>query len=304
MAMQQLTLPGQIVKKHNELIRSKINISNQTASRILACLVACIRHEDTKFNDSYSVPISSYFRDDGGIYKQVRDACRELATATVETEWPDPENPDGDPILLLMPFFTSIKYRRGYVQAKFNQEMSGFLLQLRQCFTQYNLMDYLTLPSLYSQRIFELLKSWGNMPEVVFSVAELHRLLDTPASFRLDFRQFRVYVLEKAHKDIHAKTQLRFEWEPVKVGRSVEAIRFLFGPKRKALAKAETQKAKEEKKRRLENERWMKAYNCALSKAGNCLTQDNKPIICKSCLKLNFCADLRRSGKKKFAPTN
>lgn len=304
MAMQQLTLPGEIVKKHNELVRSKISIGSKTASRILACLVACIRHDETQFKDTYTVPIKSYLPDDEGgkIYKLAREASKELASATVETEWPDPENPGGEPIFHVMPFFTSIRYRKGNVEAKFNKEMSGLLLELRACFTQYNLLEYLTLPSTYSQKLFEILKSWSNTPEVVLPVAELHRLLDTPVSFRADFRQFRTRVIEKAHKDIHEKTSLRFEWEPVKAGRSVEAIRFLFAPGRKALAEAETKKAKEEKRRRVENDRWKRAYNCALGKAGNCSQQDNKPIICKLCQHFRFCADLLRNGGKPFNP--
>ena len=215
MAMQQLTLPGEIVKKHNELVRSKINIASKTASRILACLVASIRHDDTRFKDAYIVPVKDYLpRDEddkgGSQYKQVKAACRELIGATVEKEWPDPDNPDGAPIFHTMPFLTSIKYRKGNVEAKFNPEMSELLLQLRGFFTEYNLFDYLILPSAYSQRLFELLKSWAGLPEVVLSVAELHHLLDTPASFRADFRQFRTRVLEKSHKDITEKTSFRF----------------------------------------------------------------------------------------------
>ena len=88
MAMQQLTLPGGIVKKHNKLVRSKISIGSKTASRILACLVACIRHDETQFKDTYTVPIRSYLPDDEGgkIYKLAREASKELASATVETE--------------------------------------------------------------------------------------------------------------------------------------------------------------------------------------------------------------------------
>ena len=295
MAMQQLTLPGEIVKKHNELVRSKINIASKTASRVLACLIACIRHDDTQFKETYSVPISNYLQDEGGmIYRQAREACKELVGATVETVWPDPDNPDGDPILILFPFFSSIKYRKGIVQAKFNPEMSVLLLQLRKRFTQYNLIEYLNLPSIYSQRLFEILKSWARTPEVILSVAELHRLLDTPASFKADFRQFRVHVLEKAYKDIHDKTSLRFEWEPIKAGRSVEAIRFLFAPDRKAIAEDEMKNAKEEKRRRLENQRFLAAIECAKAKKGECDTQDNKRIVCKLCIAKDFCADIRR----------
>jgi len=308
MAMQQLTLPGEIVKKHNDLVRSKINISSKTASRILACLVACIRHDDTRFKESYSVPIKDYLPpDEGGgkggrQYKLVKEACRELITATIEKEWPDPDNPDGDPIFLVMPFLTSIKYRKGNVEAKFNPEMSELLLQLRGFFTEIDLMEYLTLPSFYSQRLFEILKSWSGLPEVVLSVAELHRLLDTPDSMRADFRQFRVYVLEKAHKDIREKTKLRFEWEPIKAGRSVEAIRFLFAPGRKAIAEATANKAKADKQRRLNNQRMIAAVECAKAKKGECTTMDNKRIVCKLCAKEDFSGDIRRRGGKPFNP--
>lgn len=109
--------------------------------------------------------------------------------------------------------------------------MAPFLLDLQQCFTQYSLTEYLKLPSVYSQRIFEILKSWSGKPEVILPVSELHRLLDSPDSFQANFAEFRRRVLEKAHKDITEKTSFRYEWEPVKIGRSVEKIRFIFSSK-------------------------------------------------------------------------
>lgn len=222
--------------------------------------------------------------------------CRELAKATAEIEEPDPDG--SHPYLRLYTFFSSITYRKGVIEARFNWEMKPLLLDLRRCFTQYNLMEYLTLPSIYSQRLFEILKSWANAPEVILSVEELHRLLDTPPSFRADFKAFRVRVIEKAHKDIQEKTSLRFEWEPMKAGRSVVAIRFLFAPGRKAIAEAETKKAQEEKRRRLQNQRVIKALECAKAKGGECETQDNKRLVCKMCREFQFCEELRRKTPK------
>lgn len=80
------------------------------------------------------------------------------------------------------------------------------------------------------------MKSWANCPEIVIPLAELHDMLNTPDSLRPDFAQFRRRVLEKAHKDIHAHTSLRFEWEPVKQGRGVVAVKFFFAAGRKAIA--------------------------------------------------------------------
>lgn len=291
--MQQLTLPGEIVKKRNELVRSKISISNAEGSRILASLIACVRHDDTQFKDTYRVPVKDFISDQGGgSYARIKAVCRELAKATAEIEEPDPDGPH--PIFRIYTFFSSLIYRKGIVEARFNQEMQPLLLDLRRCFTQYNLMEYLTLPSLYSQRLFEILKSWSNTPEVILPVAELHRLLDTPDSFRKDFAAFRRFVLQKAHKDILAHTSFRYDWEPVKVGRSVEKIRFIFSAKRQALAQEVQEDAKEDKRRRLQAQRMRRALECAKAKQGDCSVMDNKPIVCKACRQFGFCEELRR----------
>lgn len=302
MAMQQLTLPGEIVKKHNELVRSKITIDNKTSARILACLIAAIRHDETHFKEAYSVPVKDYLPpDEGGgkggkQYRLVKEACSQLAKATFEREWPDPDPNATEPIFEVVPFFTSVRYRKGLVSAKFNPELSSLLLQLRGLFTELNLIEYLALPSTYSQRLFEILKSWSGLPEVVLPIAELHRLLDTPPSFRANFKALRVYVLEKAHKDITEKTLFRFEWEPIKAGRSVEAIRFIFSAKRQALAQEMQDNAKEDKRRRLQVQRMHRALECAKAKDGDCRAMDNKPIVCKACRQFGFCEELRRKS--------
>lgn len=302
MAMQQLTLPGNFVKKDNRLIRSKINITSQTAGRILASLIACVRYDDREFKGSYSIATKNYIPDDSGRgYKRIKDACKELLSAHVEIE-NSSSNSNTNPKLKLMPFFSVINYEEGIITASFNSHMADFLLMLQELFTEYNLIDYLKLPSIYSQRIFEILKSWDDKPEKSISLSELHRMLNTPESLQKNFAQFRRWVLEKAHKDIHEKTSLRFEWEPVKAGRSVESIRFLFSPSRKAIAAEETNKAKEAKKKRLETQRISRALECAKAKKGECDTQDNKRLVCKMCLQWKFCDDLRRHGGKPFDP--
>ena len=293
MGTQQLTLPGEIVKKDNRLVRSKITISNVEASRILANLVACIHTDDKTLKRVYRVAVKDFLADTSGRgYARVKGLCRELAQATVELEEPDPDGPH--PIFETGAIFSRIVYRKGIVEAEFNGHMAPFLLDLQQCFTQYSLIEYLKLPSIYSQRIFEILKSWSRMPEVIISMAELHRMLDSPSSFRANFKEFRRWVLEKAHKDITAHTSFWYEWEPVKAGRSVEAIRFLFAPGQKAIAEEAQQKAKADKQRRLQAQRMGRALDCAKAKGGDCRTMDNKPIVCKACRQMGFCDELRR----------
>ena len=303
MAKEELSVPGTLVKKSNSIIRTRITVQSVEASRILAHLIACIRTDDEKLQQAYSVAAKDIIPYIGGEnYKRIKGTCKELAAAFAETEEPDPDGPH--PIFTAQPFFTRIRYKKGVITATFNPFMQPYLLELKGCFTVYNLTEYLSLPSLYSQRIFEITKSLANSRdgEAIVSMTDLHRFLDSPASLRANFKDFRIRVLEKAHKDITEKTSFRFEWEPVKVGRSVEKIRFIFNGGKKALAQKEQEKAKEEKAKRLQAQRIRRALECAKLKQGDCRKMDNKPIVCKVCRYFGLAEDILRNGGKQFDP--
>ena len=288
MSTKELPIPGTIVKKSNSIIRTRITLKDVEGSRILAHLIACIRTDDVQLKEAYAVSAKDILPHVGGEnYRRIKATCRELTAAFAETEEPDPDGPH--PIFTAQPFFTKVQYRKGVITATFNPSMRQYLLELKGCFTAFNLEEYLSLPSLYSQRIFEIVKSLANSKggEAIISMSDLHRFLDSPKSFQNDFRQFRTRVLEKAYKDIHELTKLRFEWEPVKVGRSVEKIHFIFAEKRLPLAQKEQDNAKKEKQRRLQNQRYIRAIDCARAKGG-CTVQNNKPIVCKLCRELGI----------------
>lgn len=303
MGKEELSIPGTIVKKSNSIIRTRITLKNVEGSRILAHLIACIRTDDVQLKEAYAVSAKDILPHVGGEnYKRIKATCRELTAAFAETEEPDPDGPH--PIFRARPFFTDVVYRKGIITATFNPLMRPFLLELQGCFTAFNLEEYLSLPSLYSQRIFEIVKSLENSKggEAVVSMSDLHRFLDSPKSFQSNFKDFRRWVLEKAYKDIHEKTKLRFEWEPVKVGRSVEKIRFIFSERRLPLAQKEQDNAKEEKQRRLQGQRILRATECAKTKGGDCRTMDNKPIVCKVCREFSIADGILKTGGKPFDP--
>jgi plasmid replication initiation protein len=293
MAKEELSVPGTLVKKSNSIVRTRISVQSVEASRILAHLVACIRVDEKRADVRYSVPAKDIIPYIGGEnYKRIKATCKELAGAFAESEEPDSEG--AHPEYTVRPFFSELKYKRGVITAMFNPVMKDYLFELKSCFTTYNLTEYLSLPSIYSQRIFEITKSLANSQngEAIISMADLHRFLDTPKSSQQNFAEFRRYVMEKAHKDITEKTSFRFEWEPVKVGRSVEKIRFIFSGGKKALAQKEQKKAKEEKRQRLTNQRFIRAVECAKAKGGDCRTMDNVRIVCKLCREKGICESL------------
>ena len=130
-------------------------------------------------------------------------------------------------------------------------------------------------------------------------LADLHEKLLTTESFRADFRNFRLRVLDKAQKDLtHI---LPFEWQPVKRGRAVVAIEFVFGKKVFELQKEKT-KALEAKNSKARSRAFIAAVNCASGKQGSCAEQDNKRSVCKLCVADDLCGEQRRiaSGQLKL----
>lgn len=278
----------------NRLARAKVNIDSLDASRILANLIACINIYDTDFDQSYCVAARDCLNiDGGGSYTRVKNLCRELIKATVEVEVEKPDAVDctKHPVFETYTFFRFIRYKNGIIEASFNSSLKSVLLQLYKCFTQYNLIEYLQLPSIYSQRLFEILQSWKNVPHVTISIKELHRMLNTPNSLQNNYKDFRLRVLEKAHKDITGKTSLRYEWQPIRVGKSVEKIIFYFGTRRKIENEAK-EKDRREKMQRIINSRYVRAVMCAKTKKGVCTVRDNRPIICKMCVNHGILQDI------------
>nr|CRY94039.1 hypothetical protein [uncultured prokaryote] len=276
-----------VVKKSNAIVRARWEPESIWEPRIVALVASKVRADDEDFQ-TYRIPVIELtgLSDEnlrGNQYQDISRSIEHLGKATIRIEGNKPRN------FRQYNIFSMCGYEDGYLIARFDPDLKPHFLNLREQFTEYSLTQFLMLPSTYSQRIFEFLKSWSSIPDLIVSVAELHELLNTPQSLRKDFRNFRIRVLEKAHKDITDHTSLSFEWEPVKVGRSVEKIRFIFNGGKKALSQKEQSKAKEEKRRRLANQRFLRALDCAKAKGGNCQEMDNKPIICKVCKEKQLC---------------
>lgn len=286
MAVQQLLLPGEIVKKSNDLVRNKVSISSVQAARILASLISSIRTDDKTLDKIYCVYIKDLLPNESGkSYREIKSTIKDLARSFFEEEIDNVV--ENDIFLAETPFFSRITYSKGVVKALFNPLLAPQLLHLNGLFTQYNLIEYLKLPSIYSQRLFEILKSWSNTEqEIKLTVESLHETLATPESFRANFKDFRRWVLEKAHKDITDKTSLRYEWEPVKQGRAVVAIRFIFARGKALAITTRSKAAKEEKARQSRNELGLLALACFKERGNSCEGGHQKESVCEACRKI------------------
>lgn len=284
MATRQLMLPGDIVKKSNELARAAWAVESVLEPRIVALTAARVRITDKDFQ-TYEIPTTELLPSGNGEdYANLKQSCRRLLTSAIDI--PDKEG-DG---WTLYSVFSMCRHdpKRMVVQTRFDPGMKSHYLELAGRFTEYNLFEFLMLPTTYSQRLFEVLKSWDDQPERIEPMDSLFKMLGVPLSMQR-YPDFRRKILQPAHSYITEKTSLRYQWEPVKLqkkGRGYDAIRFVFSDARQATV-AKKKRVKEEMSQSEKNNRLMRmATNCAMEHhAGRlkCTPKDGDEmcVLCK-----------------------
>lgn len=272
MAQRQLVIPGPVVKKSNALARASWSVKSVYEPRLVALVASRVRVEDQDFQD-YEIPLSELLG--GAVDGRTRQLVAEVVEGLLGRVLTLPR-PNG---WAKCNVFSWCEYdsKAGCIRARFDPGLKEHYLNLQSHFTQYSLMEFLLLPSTYSQRLFEVLKSWNSLPEAVINLADLFEMLDVPVSLRANFKDFRRRVLEKAHKDITSQTGLRYQWEPIKQGRAVAAIRFTFGAR-----SAQVSEKKNQAQRSKDNALLKKAVACF--KSGSCSPKSGKQ--CEICNRL------------------
>lgn len=244
---QKLSPKGELVKKSNAIARARWSPESVWEPRIVALVASKVHHDDEDFF-TYRIPVSELtgVSDEnlsGAQYEEIKKSILHLGKATILIHGKNPKN------FMSYPIFSACGYEDGFLVARFDPDLKPHFLQLKEKFTEYKLAEYISLRSTYTQQIFDFIKSWSSEPETKISVDDLHKMLNTPESYRTNFKELRRWILEPAHKEITKKTNLKYEWEPIKKGRAVAEIRFVFssGAIKKIKEKEEKEKTKPEK---------------------------------------------------------
>ncbi len=275
MAVRQLPLPGEIIKKSNALCRAAWSSESIWEARMIAVVASKITVNDEDFKE-YDIPITEIIgKQRGGKVHEMIDKATDIPMNRI-VKIKDEKSGGWAKYNV----FAKCQYlpKEGIIRVRFDKDLKPHYLQLKaRLLTQINLFEFLALPSTYSQRIFEILKSWDDKPEITIPLDDLHSMLEVPESFKKDFRNFRIKVLEKAAKDIQRHTTLEYEWEPIakggqitKRGMTTIAIRFTFSKARIAKAAAEKKEEENDKRKKANNDMAQKVMACYHHCGGDC----------------------------------
>lgn len=123
-----------------------------------------------------------------------------------------------------------------YVDVTFDPELKPFLLHLKERFTTYKLENVIKLKSIYSIRIYELLKQYQAVGKRTITIEKLRGMLGISAKEYRLYGDFKRKVILVAHKEINERTDLSFEFKEIKLGRKVNEIEFTIEIKKTAPA--------------------------------------------------------------------
>ena len=212
----------QLVVKSNELIqKSRFNLST-SEQKIILYLISKIKPSDTEFHE-YEFSVSDFCKicgissQSGSVHSAVKQSVKTLADKSF---WIKQDN--GSEVLLR--WLQHAKIENGRIHIQIDQNMKPYLLQLKEKFTRYELIYTLAFKSQFSIRLYEILKSYQWLHEVVLVLDELKASMF--AENYKNFKDFRNRVLDVAVREINQFSDIDVEYEPITKGRKTVSLLF------------------------------------------------------------------------------
>lgn len=213
-----------LVVRHNKIVESRHSLSLVEA-RFLLWIISQIKKEDSALK-TYRISVKQWeafcgMKPSKNAYKHSMELVQKLTTRNVGI------HDDKAKKYHFHPWFTraTYAYGEGFIEVRLNDNLQDLFLQLSREYTAISLEYALLLSSAYSIRVYDLLKQYYAIGERVIPLEKMRDMLDIKKKYPL-FADVRRNVLEPAQKELSEKTDIRFEWNPVKTGRKVTAIHF------------------------------------------------------------------------------
>lgn len=161
-------------------------------------------------------------------YREIQKTTKKLMGRVInipeETGW------------LLTHWVSSCRYhhKKGTVTFKFDENLKPYLLQLREEFTKVHLDVVAQFQSIYTIRIYQLLKAFVGIGWREISIDELKEMLGLKLGQYAEYRDFNKRVITQAKKEMDAvdenginKSDLTFEVETIREGRKITRLKFI-----------------------------------------------------------------------------
>ena len=214
--------PSLIVTQSNQLVEARYNLS-LGEQRLILSMIAQIQPDDDDFKP-YRISIGELADflgvAKGSAYHECKKITKTLLSRVLEIQEPGR--------LLQTGWVSSADYvdGTGVVNLSFDPLLKPYLLQLKGNFTSCKFEILLGFKSQYTMRMYMLLKQYERLKEREIELSLLRGILSLRIDQHIEYSNFKKNILEPVQKELKAKADLYFEFDEIKYGRRVGAIRF------------------------------------------------------------------------------
>lgn len=230
------------VQKSSELVRNfRANMNTPQFKMTLYIISKAYTAENSSLE--FTFDIQDFCRccgldyESGGNYARFKRDLKNLAN---NSQWVEVYgNPDIQ-VLVRLISKAWVSAKSGQVKIRLDEDIKPYICDLYkkweddgEPFTSFALLYTLPMRSLYSIRLYELVRSWCDpkkkfAQEHYWRISDLQELLGSEYERYTDFRRF---VIEPAITEINRYSDLVVSAAPIKEGRSYKYINFIIEPK-------------------------------------------------------------------------
>jgi plasmid replication initiation protein len=194
------------------------------AYKLFALMAAQIKRSDEHFTE-YEIKVDDLVKvlnlsNKKYIYEVLKDATNELHDIKVVV--------DSDDIRTQYPWLTKSSYLKneGTAILRFHEDLKPFLLRLNTRYSKVWLSQTFAFSSHNTRNMYLYLCENRNRKSFKTKLSFLKQKLSIETTAYSRYLDFRRRVLDPTYKEIHEKTLLRYDFEPVKTGRRITDIQF------------------------------------------------------------------------------
>lgn len=125
-----------------------------------------------------------------------------------------------------LPLFTEVNYNKWILDIYLHPKLKPYILDIEKKYTKYYFENIAWLNSIYSIRIYELLKEYEFRGSRVFELDRFKFLLNISLDKYKNFPDFKKRVLLSSQKELKEKTDIAFEFTEFREKRKVVKLEF------------------------------------------------------------------------------
>jgi len=213
-----------VIFQHNNLVEARYSLTLQE-KRLILWLISKIRPEEEDFK-KHELSVQEFMNllelKGNSNYKELQKVTLGLMKKVLVIKRPEERT------LTQVNWINYAHYEEGTgkIQLAFSDVMKPFLLHLKGQFTAIEVTDLMQFKSIHAIRIYELLKQYETIGERVLSIEEIKQCCGIIGKLK-QYIEFERCLLLIAQREIDAKSDISFEFERIKRGRKIVAIKFI-----------------------------------------------------------------------------